>query len=77
MLQDSPIVVEVGEQPPLTPEISYGSVLMSAMTLVGVILLAALLIGAIVGGVIIWRKKRREARGGNLSDPTHVRLRIQ
>jgi hypothetical protein len=77
MLQDNPIVVEVGKQPPLTPEISYGSVLMSAITLVGVILVAALLIGAVVGGVIILRKRRREARGENLSDPTHVRLRIQ
>jgi hypothetical protein len=75
-MQQDPIVVEVGRQPEPTPEISYGSVLLSAVNLVGVILVAALLVGALVGGVIIWRKKRGEARNGGSGEPTHVRLRI-
>jgi len=77
MPQQNPIVVEVVQQPTPTPEISYGGVLLSAMNLVGVILAGALLMGALVGGVIIWRKKRLEARGGRISEPSHVRLRIQ
>lgn len=77
MAQDNPIVVEVVKQPEITPEISYGSVLLSAVNLVGVLLGGALLIGALIGGVIIWRKKRREARGSQSAEPSHVRLRIQ
>lgn len=76
MQQQNPIVVEVVGQPPATPEISYGSVLVSAVNLIGLILGAALLMGAVVGGVIIWRKKRDEARGQAVAEPTHVRLRI-
>ena len=37
----NPIVVEVGGQPPVTPEISYGSVLLSAVQLVGLVVGAA------------------------------------
>lgn len=74
--QQGPIVVEVTQQPAATPEISYGSVLLSAVNLVGVILAAAILVGALVGGVIIWRKKRGEAKRP-VGEPTHVRLRIQ
>jgi hypothetical protein len=76
MPQQDPIVVEVARQPQATPEISYGSVLLSAVNLVGVILVAALIVGAVVGGVIIWRKKRDE-KTQPLSEPSHVRLRIQ
>ena len=71
-----PIVVEVTRQPPVTPEISYGSVLLSAVNLVGVVLIAALLVGGLVGGVIIWRKKRDDARRNGADGPSHVRLRI-
>ncbi len=77
MPQQNPIVVEVIEQPTATPEISYGSVLASAVNLIGVILGLALLTGALIGAVIIWRKKRGEARGTQTAEPTHVRLRIQ
>ena len=75
--QPGAIVVEVVKQPPPTPEISYGSVLLSAVNLVGLILVAALLMGALVGGIIIWRRKRDEARNQQVGEPTHVRLRIQ
>ncbi len=74
MLQQNPIVVEVVKQPPVTPEISYGGILASALGLVGVVLLAALIVGALVGGGIIWFKKRHAK--AEPSNPTHVRLRI-
>ena len=74
MLQPNPIVIEVIKQPPPTPEISYGGILASAVGLVGVIVLAALLVGLAIGGVIIWFKKRNPPV--NASEPSHVRLRI-
>ena len=70
----NPIVVDVIKQPPITPEISYGSVLLSAVGVVGVVVLAGILVGVIIGGVIIWRKKRREAI--DPVDHTHVKLRL-
>lgn len=74
MLQQNPIVVEVVKQPPVTPEISYGGILASALGLVGIVLLAALVVGALVGGGIIWFTKRQAKT--EASGPTHVRLRI-
>jgi MFS superfamily sulfate permease-like transporter len=70
----NPIVVDVVKQPPITPEISYGSVLLSAIGVVGVVVLAGVVVGIIVGAVIIWRKRQREA-----TDPvghSHVKLHI-
>ena len=75
MLQQNPIVVEVLRQPPLTPEISYGSVLGSAIGLVGVIAISAAIVGLVIGGGFVWFKKRQE-REGRPNDPTHVRLRL-
>ena len=59
--QQQPIVVNVEPQPPVSPSISYGGMLLSALGLVGVIVLAAFLVGGILGAVIIWRKKREDA----------------
>jgi hypothetical protein len=70
----NPIVVDVVKQPPITPEISYGSVLLSAVGVVGVVILAGIVVGIIVGGVIIWRKKQREAT--DPVDHSHVKLHI-
>ena len=70
----NPIVVEMVRQPPVTPEVSYGSVLLSAVGVIGVVLLAGIVVGIIVGGVIVWRKRKREA-----TDPigtSHVTLHI-
>jgi hypothetical protein len=75
LLQQNPIVIEVTKQPPVTPGISYGSILGSAALMAVVILLVAALVGALVGGIIIWRKKRRE-RSIDTTAPSHVRLRI-
>ena len=73
--QQQPIVVPLEPQPPVTPSISYGGMLLSALGLVGVILLAAFIVGGIVGAVIIWRKKREDAVAPP-TDPGQQRLRI-
>jgi hypothetical protein len=70
----SPIVVEVDPQPAVTPSISYGGMLLSALGLVGVILLAAFVIGGVVGATFIWRKRRADALAPP-TDPGHQRLR--
>ena len=72
--QQPPIVVEVDPQPAASPSISYGGMLLSALGLVGVILLAAFVVGGIVGAVIIWRKKREDSSAPP-TDPGHQRLR--
>jgi hypothetical protein len=74
MFQQNPIVVEVVKQPPITPEISYGSVLLSAVGVIGVVLLAGIVVGLIVGATIIWRKRRHEAT--DPVDHSHVTLHI-
>jgi hypothetical protein len=75
LLQKAPIVVDVAKQPAATPSISYGSVLLSAVALVGVILLASMLVGVIVGGIFIYLKKRFNLWAPP-TDPGHARLRI-
>jgi hypothetical protein len=72
--QQQPIVVEVDPQPAVSPSISYGGMLLSAIGLVGVILVAAFVVGGIIGGVIIW-KKRREDAVAPPTDPGQQRLR--
>jgi hypothetical protein len=76
MLQapQNPIVVEVVKQPPITPEISYGSVLLSAVGVVGVVVTAGIVVGLIIGAVIIWRKRKREAT--DPVDHSHVTLHL-
>ena len=69
-----PIVVNVEPQPAPTPSVSYGGMLLSALGLVGVILLAAFIVGGIIGAIIIWRKKRGDADAAP-TDPGHQRLR--
>ena len=75
MLQPSkPILVEVVKQPPITPEISYGSVLLSAVGVIGVVLAAGILVGLLIGAVVIWRKRKREAT--DPVDHSHVSLHL-
>jgi hypothetical protein len=73
--KNAPIVVDVVKQPPPTPSISYGSVLLSAVVLVGVILLASAIVGVLVGGLFIFLKKRFNLWAPP-TDPGHARLRI-
>ena len=75
LLQSGPIVVEVVKQPPITPEISYGSVLLSAVGVLGILFVGGILVGLLLGGAIIWRKKKHEATTDPV-DHTHVKLRL-
>ena len=72
LLQQNPIVFEVAKQPPPTPEISYGSVLLSGVELVGVILLASAVVGLVVGAVFIFFKRRHAASAPIDRDPGHA-----
>jgi hypothetical protein len=74
-LQQNPIVVEVFRQPPPTPEITYGEVIFSAVGFTGVVMLLAVLTGAVLGGIIIFFKRRADATAPP-TDPGHARLRI-
>jgi hypothetical protein len=75
LLQQKPIVVEVLKQPPVTPEITMGEVILSAVGLLGVTMLAAILAGLLVGAVIVYRKRQADALAGP-TDPGHAKLRI-
>ena len=75
LLQKAPIVVDVMKQPAPTPSISYGSVLLSAVVLVGVILAASAIVGVLVGGLFIYVKNKFNW-GAPPTDPGHARLRI-
>ena len=75
-LQQNPIVVEVIKQPPITRPITVGDVVLGAMGMVGLIMLAALVTGLLIGAVVIVIKRRRDKVAGP-TDPGHAKLRIQ
>lgn len=76
MLQPDPIVVEVVKQPPITPEITMGDIVLGAAGFSGLIMAAAAATGLLVGGIIIFIKRRRDAMAPP-TDPGHARLRSQ
>jgi hypothetical protein len=71
-LQQNPIVVDVGKQPPPTHDASIDAVL-SIFALAGVFLLAAAVGSAIVAAAIVLYKKWKGTPEG---DATHTQLRI-
>lgn len=73
-MQPPPVVVDVVRQPPVAAEITMGDVIVGAIGLTGVIMLCALLAGAVVGGIFIWIRRKRDAAAP--ADPGHSRLRI-
>jgi hypothetical protein len=76
MLQPDPIVVEVLKQPPITPEITMGDIVLGAAGFSGVIMAIAAVTGLLVGAIVIYIKRRRDATAPP-TDPGHARLRIQ
>ena len=76
MFQQNPIVVEVLKQPPIARPITVGDVVLGAVGLVGVIMLVAAVTGLLVGAVVIFIKRRRDAVAPP-TDPGHAKLRIQ
>ena len=73
-LQD-PHVVDLVRQPPVSPEITYPDVIIGAVGVTGIIMTLAAVVGLMVGGVIIYLKKRNEARTPS-GDTGHARLGI-
>ena len=57
MQSPQPIIVRVIEEP--VKSTGIGDVILGALGITGVLVLAALLLGAILGGVLIWIKKVR------------------
>jgi hypothetical protein len=71
----NPHVVDIARQPPVTPEITYPDVILGAVGVTVIIMVLAALAGILAGGIIIYLKKRAEARSSS-SDSDHARLRI-
>lgn len=74
-LLQQPIVVEVMKQPPPTAEISYGSVLLNAVGVIGVVLVSGISVGLVIGGLFILYRRRQDAAAPP-TDPGHAKLRI-
>ena len=73
LLQQQPIIVRVVEPP--VKETSLSDVIFGAIGLVGVMLVAAALLGAVLGGVLIlyhtWRVRTGRDKG---PDPNELRV---
>jgi hypothetical protein len=73
LVQDKPIIVDVGKPPEPTPDISIDFVV-GMFAMAGVFLLAALVGSLIVAGVILFMKRRQQRLARD--DPGHTTLRI-
>lgn len=73
LLQEKPIIVDVGKQPAPTRDITF-DFLIGMFTMAGLFLLAALVGSLIVAGGIILYKRRHASTES--SDPGHTTLRI-
>ena len=71
----NPIVIDLSQQPTVTPEITYPQVILGAIGVAGVIMVLAALAGLLTGAIIIYFKKRGEASAAS-GESEHVRLRI-
>jgi hypothetical protein len=75
-MQQSPIMISVVEQP--VAETTVADVLLGAMGLTGVLILTALALGLVLGGLIVAFKRFRERgrtdgpRAGAESDAIHI-----
>jgi hypothetical protein len=73
-LQQNPIVVDLGSQPPPARDVSIDTVL-STFALAGAFLAVAAIGCAIVAGAMFFYKRRSEASSTGV-EPTHTRLRL-
>jgi hypothetical protein len=73
LLQEKPIIVDVGKPPDPTPDISLDFVV-GMFAMAGVFLLMALVGSLIVAGVILFMKRRQQRLSPD--DPGHTTLRI-
>ena len=73
-LQQKPIIVDVGKQPPPTRHITF-DFRIGMVAMAGLLLLAALIGRLLVaGGIILY--KRRRASSTETGDPGHTTLRL-
>ena len=73
MQSAQPIVVRVLDEP--VKSTGVGDIIIGALGLTGVMVLAALLLGALLGGLLIWIKKLR-AKYDLEPVPDHEALRV-
>jgi hypothetical protein len=73
LLQEKPIIVDVGKPPEPTPDISLDFVV-GMFAMAGVFLLLALVGSLIVAGVILFMKRRQQRLSPD--DPRHTTLGI-
>jgi len=72
--QPGPIIIETVRQPPITREITMSDVVLGAVGFVGAIMIAAIVVGLVIGIVIVMIKRSRDASAGP-TDPGHAKLR--
>jgi hypothetical protein len=72
-LQQNPIVVDLGTQPPPARDISIDTVL-GIFALAGAFLVAAAVGSVLVAGGMLLYKRRRDASSAEGIDPTHTQL---
>ena len=70
----NPIIVETIHQPPVTREITMGDVVLGSVGFVGLVMIAAVIAGLLVGVVVVLRKRAVDRAAGP-TDPGHARLR--
>jgi hypothetical protein len=75
LLQQKPIIVDVGKQPAPTRDITF-DFLVGMFTMAGVLLLAALIGSLIVAGGIILYKRRSGPSSTDTGNPGHTTLRL-
>ena len=73
LLQEKPIIVDVGKPPDPTPDISLDFVV-GMFAMAGIFLLVALVGSLIVAGVILFMKRRQQRLSPD--DPGHTTLRL-
>ena len=73
--EPGPIIIQTVRQPPVSPEITMGDVVLGAVGFVGVVMIAAAIAGVLVGLVVVLRKRSRDRAAGP-TDPGHSRLRV-
>ena len=71
-----PIIVDTSvHQPPVTPEITMGDVVLGAVGFTGLVMIAAAAAGLLIGVVVVMIKRSRDRHAGP-TDPGHAKLRI-
>jgi len=68
------IIVQTVRQPPVTREITMGDVVLGAVGFVGLVMIAAAVVGLLVGLVVVIRKRVHDRAAGP-TDPGHAKLR--